>query len=92
MEDLNQRAQATKTVNARINFYIHLVIYAVVNFGLLVINLTTSTAYLWFTWPLLGWGIGLLFHALAVFVFPMGRSVREQMIVREMKKNAPQTP
>jgi hypothetical protein len=48
-------------------FYSHAAIYAVVNVGLAVFNLVTSPGYLWFFWPLLGWGIGLLAHGLGVF-------------------------
>jgi hypothetical protein len=92
MEDQNQLAEATKAVNTKIRFYIHLVVYALANAGLVVINLSTSTEHLWFQWPLLGWGIGLLFHALAVFVFPKGRFLKERMIAREMKKRTLQKP
>jgi hypothetical protein len=41
---------------------------------------------------LLGWGIGVFFHALAVFAFPKGRSIRERMIAREMEKKTLQKP
>jgi tellurite resistance protein TehA-like permease len=92
MEDQDQLAEATKAVNTKIGFYIHLVVYALVNAGLIAINLSTSTEHLWFKWPLLGWGIGVFFHALAVFVFPKGRLLRERMIARAMKKKTFQKP
>ena len=92
MEDQDQLAEATKAVNAKIGFYIHLVVYALVNAGLIAINLSTSTEHLWFKWPLLGWGIGVLFHALAVFVFPKRRSLRERMIATEMKNKTLEKP
>ena len=47
-------------------FLIHLAAYLSVNFLLLVINLLTTPNELWFYWPLLGWGIGILAHGLAV--------------------------
>lgn len=44
-------------------FYIHLIVYAVVNAGLFAINaLTRGDGAWWFYWPLGGWGIGLLVH------------------------------
>jgi hypothetical protein len=92
VEDQSQRAEATKAVNAKIGFYIHLVVYALVNAGLIAINLSTSAEHHWFQWPLLGWGIGVFFHALAVFAFPKGRSIRERMIAREMEKKTLQKP
>ena len=47
--------------------YIHATVYAAVNVLLITINLSTATGRLWFQWPLLGWGIGLLAHAAAAF-------------------------
>jgi hypothetical protein len=92
MEDQDQPAEATKAVKAKIRFYIHLVVYALVNAGLIAINLSTSTEHLWFKWPLLGWGIGVCFHALAVFVFRKGGSIRERMIAKEMQKKTLEKP
>ena len=48
-------------------FYTHLVIYVVVMAVLVVINLVTSPGYIWFIWPLIGWGIGVFFHAASTF-------------------------
>jgi hypothetical protein len=64
-----QFAPAPKAGNARIGFFIHLAVFIAVNTLLVYINLTTSTDRLWFKWPLLGWGVGLFFHALAAFLF-----------------------
>ena len=45
-------------------FYIHLIVYVVVNAGLFAINvITRGDGGWWFYWPLAGWGIGLLVHA-----------------------------
>lgn len=48
-------------------FYNHLISYACVMFGLLIINLITSPQNLWVVWPMLGWGIGVAVHGLNVF-------------------------
>jgi hypothetical protein len=48
-------------------FYHHLLVFVLVNGGLLAINLVTTPGRLWFYWPLLGWGIAIAFHALATF-------------------------
>lgn len=50
-------------------FYIHLVQYVVVIGVLAVINLVTHPSKLWFFWPAMGWGIGILAHAAATFEF-----------------------
>ncbi|MDA1049645.1 MAG: 2TM domain-containing protein [Planctomycetota bacterium] len=69
---------------AKLGFHIHLVAYITVNLLLVFINYSTSPQYLWFRWPLLGWGIGLLFHWLAVFVRP---KLMRHFIQRELEKN-----
>ncbi len=46
--------------------YVHVMIYLVVNAGLFVIDAVSGDGW-WFYWPLLGWGIGLGAHAVAVF-------------------------
>lgn len=51
------------------DFYWHLSVYVIVNTALVIINLVSNDDVLWFIWPLLGWGVGILFHALSVFVF-----------------------
>lgn len=48
-------------------FYAHLIQYCVIIPVLFGINLFTNPFYIWAFWPMLGWGIGLVFHALRVF-------------------------
>ena len=86
MDDHNRRARATLRANAKLSFYIHLAVYLVVNALLIAINFATSTAYLWFWWPLLGWGIGLGLHALALLLLPKAAATRRRMIRKEMGK------
>ena len=86
MENQEAYQKAKKRVEAKIVFYIHLAVYVGVNILLIVINLTTSSQYLWFKWPLMGWGIGLFFHALVAFAFTKGLSIKERMIQKEMQK------
>ena len=88
MENQEAYQKAKKRVEAKIGFYIHLAVYVGVNILLVAINLLTSSQYLWFKWPLIGWGIGVFFHALGVFVFSGGSAIKEQMIQKEMKKEA----
>jgi hypothetical protein len=86
MKGQGRRAAATKATDAKIGFYIHLAVFVVVNAGLAAINLSTPSDILWFQWPLLGWGLGLVLHALLVFVFPPGSRIRERLIAREMAR------
>jgi hypothetical protein len=49
----------------RADFHNHLRSYAIVNGILIMMNLFTTgfRGYFWVLWPIMGWGIGLLFHA-----------------------------
>ena len=61
---------AKKRVKARRDFYIHLVVYVVVNIMLVIIwAFPAGGGYPWFWWVIGGWGIGLLFNFLDVFVW-----------------------
>lgn len=67
MGDQEAYARAKSRVEARIGFFIHLAVYVAVNALLITINLNTDPQYLWFKWPLIGWGVGVIFHAVGVF-------------------------
>lgn len=86
MENQETYQKAKERVEAKIGFYIHLAIYVVVNIFLVILNLTTSPHDFWFIWPLIGWGIGIFFHGLGVFVFAEGSLVKERMIEKEIQK------
>ena len=82
--------QAERRVKAKLGFYWHLASYAIVNGFLVTIYLMTSWAsgefyYFWPVWPMAGWGIGLFFNFLAVFVFPDTPASRQKMIEKELE-------
>jgi hypothetical protein len=79
---------ARKRAEAKIGFYIHTIVYVLVNAMLITLDLTGSPGKVWFYWPLFGWGIGLALHALKVFG-NHGRGTpgwKERMIEREMAR------
>lgn len=59
--------KAQKKVEEIKAFYGHLASYVVVNAGLAILNITTSPQHLWFLYPALGWGIGLVLHGCKTF-------------------------
>ena len=59
--------KAKKQVEEIKGFYGHLASYILVMGLLIFINLLYTPQYLWFVWSMLGWGIGLFFHAMKVF-------------------------
>ncbi|MCL2687420.1 MAG: 2TM domain-containing protein [Methanobrevibacter sp.] len=50
-------------------FYIDLVIYVAVNIVLIIINLVFTPGYWWFAFPLVIWGLFILYDFLQTFVF-----------------------
>ena len=62
--------RARKKVKKKKEFYRHLMSFVSVNMMLFVINLLTSPGHFWFLYPLMGWGIGLMFHYVEVFGIP----------------------
>ena len=77
--------RAVKRVKELKGFYGNLISYCIVIPFLVIINLLTSPRQLWFYWPMLGWGIGLLAHGMNVFA--IGRNWEEKKIQEIMNKD-----
>jgi hypothetical protein len=73
-------------------FYGNLIAYIVVTIGLAILNLLTSPEYLWFLYPALGWGFGVVVHGMAVFnaVPFLGRDWEERKIRQIMEREKQQ--
>jgi fatty acid desaturase len=65
-QDDAKLARAKRRVAAIKGFYIHLSVFALVLAGLFAINAASGGSW-WVLWALLGWGIGVVAHAFAVF-------------------------
>jgi hypothetical protein len=83
-DDAELHRLAMRRADMKLGFRSHVFVYAIVNAGLAAINLATSPGYLWFVWPLIGWGIGLAAHAAAVYLD--GEHIRERMIAEEYER------
>lgn len=84
--------KAQKRVEDIKGFYENLASYVFVNLGFLVLNLLTSPKHLWFFWPMLGWGIGVIIHGMKVFNYMpfFGKDWEERKIkefMNEKKKS-----
>jgi hypothetical protein len=75
--------RAKERVEQLKGFYGNLISYCCVIPVLVVINLNTSD-FQWFWFPMLGWGMGLTFHALEVFGY--GKSWEERKIQEILRK------
>lgn len=80
--------KAKKQVEEIKGFYGNLTAYIVINIFFLFLNLKTSPEHLWFFWPMLGWGIGVIFHGFKVFNYTpfLGKNWEEQKIKEFMEK------
>lgn len=71
MENTDRRAKylrAKERVEELKKFHGNVFSFIVINSGLALLNyFTNGFAYMWFLWSVIGWGIGLIFHALSTF-------------------------
>ncbi len=93
MEQDKKYQQARRRVKELKGFYIHALNYLLVNALLVAIYFLTTRGDVahnyWFKWPLMGWGVGLAFHGLAVFGFRgfLGEEWEEKKIREIMDKD-----
>lgn len=76
--------KATKRVKELRGFYGNLTSYVLVISFLAVLNILTSPGYLWFFWPMIGWGLGIAAHALTTF--GIGKDWEERKIRELMEE------
>lgn len=80
--------RAKKRVDELKGFYGNLISYCIVIPTLALVNYFTFWGFQWFWFPMLGWGLGVSFHAIGVFGY--GKSWEErkiQEIVNKEKNN-----
>lgn len=77
---------AKKRVKEKRDFYGHLIAYLIVNSILILVWALSGGGYPWFVWCMGPWGIGVVFHFLAVFVFPTSATKERQAIEKEVEK------
>lgn len=87
-EEYERYQRAKKQVEEIRGFYGNLIAFIVTNIFFLYINLKYSPEYLWFFWPMLGWGFGLFFHAMKAFNYtPFLGKDWEQKKLKEFMEN-----
>ena len=77
---------AHKRAGAKLGWYVHAVVYVIVNLFIFAISSYGFGSRPWSVYPLLGWGLGLALHGVAVFVLGSGSSLRERMEQKEREK------
>lgn len=78
---------AQKKVKKKKEFYKNFATWLVICSGLLVFNALNYRGSWWAIYPLVGWGIGVLFQALDVFGFPgQGSDWEERELEKEITR------
>jgi len=83
-DETELRRQAERRADVKLGFRVHLFAYVLVNAGLVAINLVTSPGYFWAVWPIIGWGLGLTAHGVAVYHF--AGDARERAVEAELRR------
>jgi hypothetical protein len=78
------RDAARKRLQARQDFFSHLIAYVVVNGCLIVIWAITGAGYFWPAWILGLWGAGLVLHAWEAFA---RRTITDEDIEEELRRH-----
>lgn len=79
-------ARARKRAKAKLGFFNHAIVYAVVIGFLFIVNFVTSSEYLWAFWPAIGWGIALAIHGATVYLKTDEAEMLDRMTERELER------
>jgi 2TM domain len=82
-QDLHR--QARRRVGMKLGFFIHALVFTLVNLGLYAIN-DAAGGPRWSHFPLWGWGLGLAIHGVVTLVALTGDGWRERMVAKEMAR------
>ena len=77
---------ARKRAGAKLGWYMHAVLYVVVNLVVFSMSRYGFGNRPWSVYPLLGWGLGLALHGVSVFVLGTGSGLRERMVQKERER------
>jgi hypothetical protein len=72
---------ARKRAGAKLGWFVHAFVYAVVITGLTLLSLYQGRG--WAVFPAAGWGAGLLIHGLAVWLVQPGGRLWQWLLARE---------
>lgn len=77
---------ARRRATAKMGWYTHAAVYVVVNAFLVLLAQASLGHRAWSIYPVLGWGVGLGLHGLAVFFFGGGSDLRQRLVERERQQ------
>jgi hypothetical protein len=77
---------ARKRAGAKMGWYVHACMYVLVNAFMFAVSYLGMRNRAWSIYPVLGWGLGLALHGIAVFVLGGGSGFRERLVERERER------
>jgi len=77
---------AIKRASAKMGWYIHACVFVSVNAFLYFSSTLGFRERHYNLYPMLGWGLGLAFHFLSVFVLGTGSGLRQSLVDRERER------
>lgn len=77
---------ARKRAGAKMGWYVHACMYVLVNGFMFALTWLGMAHRPWSMYPVLGWGLGLALHGIAVFVLGGGSSLRDRLVERERER------
>ncbi len=90
MDENSLYEKARKRVKRKKEFYQHLTTYLVMSGFFFALNRFTSPETTWWIWPVLGWGLGVVFDYFDAFGMPgvgtLDDNWEEQQIQEEIRK------
>jgi uncharacterized integral membrane protein len=84
-EDDELTRRAKERVARKLGFYIHALVFVLVNLGLAAVNLFDGRPH-WHLWPLGWWGLGLAIHGIVTFANLRGEGIRARMLAAEIER------
>ncbi len=76
--------RARRRVGRKIGFFVHALVFTLVNGGLFMLNELTGGER-WHHFPLWGWGLGLAIHGIVTALSLSTDGLRQQMLQREIE-------
>jgi hypothetical protein len=81
-EDLERLAH--KRAGVKLGWFVHAAVYLVVNLFLSALSFGFGSN--WSVYPMLGWGLGLALHGIAVFFLGPGAELRDKLVRKERER------
>ena len=82
-------ARARRRVGIKLGFYVHTLVFVLVNLGLYVMSSAFDGGFAskrWAHFPLWGWGLGLAIHGVGTYMSLQGDGMRSRMVAREIER------